>query len=54
MHPEHQSTAQQVEAIKADFERHAAAPPLERVADALDQAAAELDRPADKLPAVSQ
>ena len=40
--------------ITAANARHAAALPLERLADALEVMAAEVDRLADKLPAVSQ
>ena len=51
MHPEPQSTRDAVTAIVRENARHAAAAPLERLADALEAVAAEVDRLAAKLPA---
>jgi hypothetical protein len=48
------STREHVEAIVAANAAGAAAAPLERAAELLDQAAPELDRLADKLPAEPQ
>ena len=52
MHPEPQSTRESVERIKADHERHAAALPLDRLAEAIEAVAADINRLADKVPAV--
>ena len=53
-HPEPLSSRDEVTQIVAANARHAAAPPLDRLAEAIEAVAADINRLADKLPAAGE